>query len=202
MTESDAPPEAALPPMQSESITEAPREIPRSGYMRREVLRLDPVRETTSQRVLAQVRSNPGITIRKVALALGFSHATCSYHLQSLVRNGVASRINDGRDVRFFPAGQYSVANHLRVIVADFSKLAVARFIVRSAEELPGLTINEVAKRLQLPFGFVKRTLLQFERVGFVYMSRRGARYAVCPVPHAMTREVLALIDGVAAPLR
>lgn len=201
MTESDLPPETQ-PRIQAAAVAEAPREAARPVFQRREVLRLDPVRQTTSQRVLAQVRANPGITIRKVALALGFSHATCSYHLQSLVRNGVASRVNDGRDVRFFPAGQYSVANHLRVIVADASKLAVAQFIVSCAEELPGLTINEVAKRLRLPFGFVKRTLLQFERVGFVYMSRRGARYVVWPVPQAMTREVLGLIGADLAPSR
>lgn len=165
---------------------------------RREVLRLD-APESTSSRVLAQVQANPGITIRQVALALGFSHATCSYHLQSLLRNGLATRVNDGRDVRFFPAGQYSVASHLRVLVSDPSKLAVARFLVDSADRLPTLTINETARRLGLPFGFLKRTLLQFERAGFVYMSRRGARYVVWPVPQALTRDVLALLEGAPA---
>lgn len=184
-----------LDPMQTPSLRTQPVDpLGPPSIARREVLRVDAPTESTSSRVLAQVQANPGITIRQVALALGFSHATCSYHLQSLLRHGLATRVNDGRDVRFFPAGQYSVASHLRVLVSDPSKLAVARFLVDSAERLPTLTINETARRLGLPFGFLKRTLLQFERAGFVYMSRRGARYVVWPVPQALTRDVLALL--------
>lgn len=166
----------------------------------RTILKIDGAHEPTSARVLAHVAANPGATIRQVAVALGFSHATSSYHLQSLVRNGLACRVSDGRDVRFFPAGQYSVASHLRVLVSDPPKLQVARFLVESADRLPDLTLNETARRLGLPFGFLKRTLLQFERIGFVYLSRRGVRYIVSPVPQALTRDVLALLRDPAPP--
>ncbi|HUR25981.1 MAG TPA: winged helix-turn-helix transcriptional regulator [Candidatus Thermoplasmatota archaeon] len=160
----------------------------------RTVLRIDRVSEPTSARVLAQVTANPGITIRQVAVALGFSHATCSYHLQALVRNGLASRVSDGRDVRFFPAGQYSVLSHLRVLVADPVKKTLARFVVEHREDLPGMTLNEVAGQVGVRFGFLKRTMLQFERIGFVYIGRRGSRYLVWPVNDALTRDVLSLL--------
>jgi predicted transcriptional regulator len=193
MTQPDAPIDAGL--SQFSVAAEASGAPVATGRTGKTVLSIDKAPEPTSARVLAQVTSHPGITIRQVAIALGYSHATCSYHLQSLVRNGKASRVNDGREVRFFPAGQYSVLSHLRVLVADPPKKAVARFVAEHREELPGMTLNEVAKRVGLRFGALKRTMLQFERIGFVYIGRRGTRYLVWPVKDALTRDVVALLD-------
>lgn len=189
-------PEAPFPYnlFQAAAPTAGPAAVPA-----RTVLTIDGVgvgrqSKPTAARVLALITANPGATIRQVALALGFSHATCSYHLQALMRNGLASRVTDGREVRFFPAGQYSVLSHLRVLVADPMKGAVARFVAEHRDALPSMTLNEVARRLGVRFGFLKRTMLQFERIGFVCIERRGAFYVVWPMRDAMSRDVLALL--------
>ncbi len=184
-----------MPREQSLSQLAVPSQVPAAAPVRA-VFQIDKIQEPTSARVLAQVTANPGITIRQVAVALGYSHATCSYHLQSMVRNGKASRVNDGREVRFFPAGQYSVLSHLRVLVAHPPKMTVARFVAEHRDEIAGMTLNEMARRVGLRFGSLKRTMLQFERIGFVYIGRRGTRYLVWPVKDALTRDVVAMLGS------
>ncbi len=55
-----------------------------------------------AQRILAQVRSNPGLSLKQVAVECGLQTSTVSYHVQRLSDAGLVDAMRDGREVRLW----------------------------------------------------------------------------------------------------
>lgn len=65
----------------------------------------------TRRDVYEHVRSRPGTPIAAVAEAVGVSHSTATYHLDTLADTGLVVSLEDGNKRRFFPnAGAYDEA--------------------------------------------------------------------------------------------
>jgi DNA-binding transcriptional ArsR family regulator len=130
---------------------------------------------STASRFRALVQAQPGVTIGQAAKALGVSHPTSTYHLGRLVAEGQATRVRDGREVRFFPSGQNTQSNYLQALLADPRKRRIIELLC-----LPGasrLSVNEMSRLLGIRYGFLKRTLEQLERSNLVHLERQKARY-------------------------
>lgn len=161
------------------------------------------------ERVLGVVDASPGITIVEAAKLLGCSHATATYHLNLLARRGLVSGRRDGREVRHFVAGLTSdPQSWLTAICRDARKQAVV--LLLASPQMP-MTLNDMARRLGLPFGSLKRTVLQFQAQSLADLERRGFRYVVRPKPalisfaRMISREVPVVVEerpAVDAPLR
>ncbi len=129
---------------------------------------------------------NPGVTIQETAVHMRSSHSTATYHLLALTRLGLVEAVRAGRQLRHFPLPRgYSRELYLKVLNRDPKRAALVHFL-RDAP-VAGMTINHIAGKTGLPFGFVKRTLEQLERMHFVHLRRRHYRYRV-----EVTRELLA----------
>jgi DNA-binding MarR family transcriptional regulator len=152
---------------------------------------------STAMRYLALVQDQPGITIRQAARRLGLSHATSTYHLGRLVLDGHLARVRDGREVRFFPAGQHTPSTYLRALLADPRKRRIAELLREPGAQR--LTLNEMARVLGIRFGYLKRTLQQLERSSLVRLDRHGSRYFVRPLD-ALLATLAAEAPGEAAP--
>lgn len=135
-----------------------------------------PVLTGAQERILAYTRASPGLTIRDMAKAIGVSHATMTHHLGLLVRKGMLARDRDGREVRHYPVGTERRKLTIEALCRDPRKRMVYEFL---ASEPDAMSINRMAQKLQLPFGYLKRTLEQFEKQGLVTLHRARFRYMV-----------------------
>lgn len=146
-------------------------------------------------RTYALVTSQPGLTIMEAARLLGCTHATATYHLNLLLQRGFIQCQRDGREVRHFTTGDHTGSLYLQALCRDPRRGAVARHV---AGLLAPASVNEVARALQVTFGFAKRTLAQFEADGLVHIERRRIWYLVSPTPKL--RECLGVLAKVQTP--
>ncbi len=131
----------------------------------------------SQERALRIIEARPGITIVEAAKLLACSHATATYHLSLLVRRGYAASRRDGREVRHFVAGAAAdPVSWLQVVCRDTRRLALVLLLAQPGMQM---TMNDMSRRLNVPFGSLKRTLLQFQAQGLVTMERRGFRYVL-----------------------
>lgn len=135
-----------------------------------------PALTPTQEKVQALIAANPGLTIRQVAVRMGVSHATTTYHLGVLVRKGVLARQRDGREVRHFLNSANNADQFLEALFRDERKRKIIEFL--AAREV-ALSINKMAVQLELPFGYLKRTLLQLQTQGLVALPSVCMRYYV-----------------------
>ena len=136
-----------------------------------------PALTPAQEKVQALIALQPGLTIRQVAVRLGVSHATTTYHLGVMVRKGLLLRQRDGREVRhFLNSGSGSTDQFVEALYRDARKRKVIEFL--AAREV-ALSINKMALHLGLPFGYLKRTLQQLETQGLVALPSVCMRYYV-----------------------
>lgn len=136
-----------------------------------------PALTPAQEKVQALIALQPGLTIRQVAVRLGVSHATTTYHLGVMVRKGLLLRQRDGREVRhFLNSGSGSTDQFVEALYRDARKRKVIEFL--AAREV-ALSINKMALHLGLPFGYLKRTLQQLEAQGLVALPSVCMRYYV-----------------------
>lgn len=135
-----------------------------------------PVLTNAQERILAYARASPGLTIRDMAKGLGVSHATMTHHLGLLVRKGMLARDRDGREVRHYPVGTERRKLTIEALCRDPRKRLVYEFLAGAPD---AMSINRMAQKLQMPFGYLKRTLEQFEKQGLVTLYRARFRYLV-----------------------
>ena len=143
-----------------------------------QILRAEDSLSAPQVRVLKSVRGRPGATILDVSLAIGCSHATATYHLSNLCKLRLLHQVRDGREVRHFDGPQRpDPRTYLEALARDPRK---TRVIAEVACRGPAFTtLNGLAKKLDLPYGFVKRTLLQLHWLGLIELERRYYRYSV-----------------------
>lgn len=131
------------------------------------------------QKILDIVKAFPGITIQDVAKQCGCSHPTSAYHLSALARRGHIRRSRDGRAVRHYAAAGTVTgdAQYVAALERDERRRRIIAFI-RSAE-LANVSINQIRSRLGLPYGLIKRTLLQLERQGLIALVPGRYTYVI-----------------------
>ena len=139
-----------------------------------------PLLTPAQERIIAVARDAPGLTIREMALRVGVSHATMTYHLGLLSRKGLLSRERDGREVRHYPMGLERRKLAIEALCRDPRKRQVFDFL---ASQPIAMSIHRMAVSLGLPFGYLKRTLVQFEKQGLVQLHRARFRYIVHTAP-------------------
>lgn len=140
-----------------------------------EPVRVEPGLTGVQRLVLQHILEHPGATIQSVAVRLGVSHSTATFHLQALKRLGMLTQLREGRELRHFKAG--TPQEYLRSVLDDERKERLLRTLCSG--DASRLTINQIARASQLPFPFVKRTLLQWAGMGLVQLERRHYRYVV-----------------------
>lgn len=144
------------------------------------VAALTPAQARAYQLVSAQ----PGLTIMEASKLLGCTHATATYHLNALLNRGLLECQRDGREVRHFTtAGERNGSQYLQALCRDPRRSALARHVAALAAPA---SVNEVARALDVTFGFAKRTLAQFETDGLVRIERRRIWYLVTPTPRLL----------------
>ena len=160
----------------------------------------------TQTRLLALLLESPGMTIRQLTTPMASSHATVTYHLAVLVRKSILVRERDGRNVRHYPAARGRSTQYLEALYREPRKRAILLLLVQPTGNV---SVNKMAKQLQVPFGFLKRTLIALERQGFVRLEAKGVRYTVHIQPplraYLRSREVSGHpdngFDGLASPM-
>lgn len=139
------------------------------------------VSDTLTRSQLAAYRvvaAQPGCTQAQVALALRVTHQTASFHLLALARLGLIVQVRDGRTLRHFTGTAMPRAGvYLEALMRDPRKARLLRFLARNRVER--LTVNELAKRAGVVFGFAKRTLWQLHHLGLVALERRNYQYLI-----------------------
>lgn len=137
------------------------------------------------RRVLDHIATNPGTTIQDVADLLRSSHATATYHVTTLAKAGLIEAVRAGRELRHFvlPRG-FSRELMITALRRDPRR---KRLLAHLAEVRGSATINALASSANLPFGIVKRTLVQLEQINLARLERRHFRYRVTIHPDLVT---------------
>lgn len=139
----------------------------------------DAIHVSASQaRILDLLRETPGVTIQQVAQLLACSHPNATYHLDALRRKGLIVREREGRSVRHY-LGQSEPQTHLRVAALRTDERLRAVLDCLSQTRAKDVTINGVATQLNLPYGFLKRSLLRLQQHGLIELNRRNFRYSI-----------------------
>lgn len=132
--------------------------------------------------LVALLASRPGSTIQDVADSLACTHPTASYHLNALVRMGLIVREREGRVVRHYPSSTGPAKEaKMQAILGQARARAAIEYLV--AHEKSPDTVNRIAGRLGLPYGYTKRLLAYLEKNGWVRLERRDYRYQVRVLP-------------------
>lgn len=127
-------------------------------------------------RLLSLLIERPGMTIRELTTPMGATHATVTYHLGVLVRKGMLVRERDGRDVRHYIPHRGRANQYIEAMYREPRKRAILLLL---AERSASVSVNAMAKQLQVPFGFLKRTLVALDRQGFVRLETKAFRFTV-----------------------
>lgn len=129
--------------------------------------------------VLAFVEEFPGITIQDIAVKYGCSHPTAAYHLSMLAKRGLLRRSRDGRSLRHYAVTSRTGgdAQYLAALERDERRRRIIDFL--RTEDLSNVSINQIRERLQLPYGLIRRTLVQLEKQGLVTLHARRYTYLI-----------------------
>ncbi len=147
--------------------------------------------EAQNHRIRAEIMdllwAVPGLTEAELASELGIPRSTVRWHLFVLESRGLLATRRVGRRVVYFPPGREAEA--LRNSAA---RKRGNREIVRLLKEEPGLTAEEIARKLGASLGSVERRLRELQAAGVVVpLDRPGA-------PAGIGRRY-GLVDGPAA---
>lgn len=134
------------------------------------------------KRFLACVRDHPGTTIQAAATRVGVGHSTATFHLWALRKLGLVVQQREGRELRHFPEAP-SRTSYLASLAADPRKRQVLAALATQAVER--MTINQLARAVDLPFPFVKRLLGNLQALGLVHLDRHNFRYTIRLDPEA-----------------
>ncbi len=138
--------------------------------------------ESIQDRIQRFVQTNPGVTISDVADLIGTTHSTATYHLNRLVRRNQLVPRREGRVVRhFLPEDASDPVTRLAALMATEQQHEIVAFLL--AKPVERMTINQVAKALDLPFARVKGTMGALETLGMLRLERRRGRYHIRPQP-------------------
>lgn len=72
----------------------------------------------TRRRIFDQVRNRPGQSIAEIAITVGVSHSTASYHLERLLEFDLLASTPDGNKMRFFVNGGLFTEEERRILSA------------------------------------------------------------------------------------
>lgn len=137
----------------------------------------EPTLSESLRRALRVIEDRPGCRINDLAETLGVAHATATFQMQALRRRGLIHDMRDGRDRRLFPTSHLTAFSYLAALRRDERKDRIVRFLLEGG--MQGLTLNKAARRLDIPFGYLKRTLHQLELAGLIALQRRNYRYTI-----------------------
>jgi predicted transcriptional regulator len=136
------------------------------------------LQRTTFEAVLAQ----PGLTIQEMGKILGVTHSTAGYHLLCLVRFGLVEQLRDGRELRHFPLPRSSLNRaYVEALLRNEKSAKLLHFLCEA--EIERMTLNQIAGRVGLAFGYVRRLLLKLDDMGLVDLVRRKYRYHITVAP-------------------
>lgn len=127
------------------------------------------------ERFLQYISDNPGATIQAAATAMGSSHSTATFYLNSLVRMQLVTRQRDGRTIQHFFGSRQTTVSLLQPFLRDARSERICQELARPRPS--AVSVNQFAKQLALNYGFVLRTLRRLSTAGFVHLSRPRARY-------------------------
>jgi predicted ArsR family transcriptional regulator len=127
------------------------------------------------ERFLQYIADHPGATIQAAATAMGSSHSTATFYLNSLVRMQLVMRQRDGRTIQHFYGSRQTTVSLLQPFLRDARSERICQELARPRPA--AVSVNQFAKQLQLNYGFVLRTLRRLATAGFVQLSRPRARY-------------------------
>lgn len=134
---------------------------------------------------------HPGIMIKTLSEALGCTHSTATHHLNALVKNRLVVREREGRMVRHYLTHQVSDQSvRLETLLSTARTKRVFEYLVDNDPR--GMSINQLACHLQIPFNSLKVILARMEDEKLLELERHRGRYRISPLPafHRAVREM------------
>ncbi len=150
------------------------------------------------QRILAVVRADPGVHVRRVSLLTGMSWNACQHHLRSLEAEGTLVHRKVGARVCWYDASGGAFPHKAAAaLLHEPRNLRVARAVA----ERPGQSQSRIAERLGYAASSVHRRVRRLEDAGLLRRSVATGAMRVYPTEglgELADRTGLNLMGGVA----
>ncbi len=126
----------------------------------------------TRRRIFDHVRGRPGESISQIAVTVGVSHSTASYHLERLIEFNLLTSTPDGNKVRFFINGGLFTEEDRRVMTA-LANMETRRVLATILTH-PGSYRAELTQLLGVSSPTVNWHLVRLTSAGLVVEEQRG----------------------------